>query len=248
MNQIPLQISPFGGSPQSAKIDMPLGTLPPNYVHTFVLDLKDCSQFRFGHQQWVYLDWARGDRVTIIGGCGKVLKKFTDQTDFFWSPVVIDPICCAVPDPQYWRIYLVLDTGTSQRHRAFSIRELEDLSGAKKPQAYLLGDDLGDPKRKITASSPIGQAIQTSGKTLDMWAPWHVGNPQSSGKRIPSPTESVAFKPADGWVLISKNFSDPSNGFFHLVYYNLFESQLRFYLLNDSLTQTVTVSGRFSKG
>lgn len=239
MNKIPLQISPFGGSPKPAKIDMPLGTLPPNYVHTFVLDLKNLPQFRFGHQQWVYLDWASGDRVTIIGGCGKVLKKFSDQTDFFWSPVVIDPTCCAVPDPKSWRIYLVLETGSSNRLRAFSIQDLEDISGSQNVQALLLGDDLGDPVSKITAS-PIGQAIQNSGKPLDMWAPWHVGNPQSSGKRIPSPAESVTFDPADGWVLLSKNFTDPSNGFFSLVYYNLFESRLRFYLLNDSLTQTVT--------
>jgi len=239
MNKIPLQIIPFGGSPKPAKIDMPLGTLPPNYVHTFVLDLKNLPQFRFGYQQWVYLDWASGDRVTIIGGCGKVLKEFSDQTDFFWSPLVIDPTCCAVPDPKSWRIYLVLETGSSNRLRAFSIQDLEDISGSRNMQALLLGDDLGDPMSNLTAS-PIGQAIQNSGKLLDMWAPWHVGNPQSSGKRIPSPTESVTFDPADGWILLSLNFTDPSNGFFSLVYYNLFESRLRFYLLNDSLTQTVT--------
>ena len=93
---------------------------------------------------------------------------------------MIDPTCCAVPDPKSWRIYLVLETGASNRLRAFSIQDLEDISGSQNVQALLLGDDLGDPMSKITAS-PIGQAIQNSGKLLDMWAPWHVGNPQSSG-------------------------------------------------------------------
>jgi hypothetical protein len=222
-----------------ARIDMPLGSLPPNYVHTWTLDLKQIESFRFGFQQWVSLDWASGDRVHILGGCGKVLRTFADQTDFFWAPVVVDPACCAVPDPSSWRIYLLLETSPTQTMRVFSLESIEDLTGAAGAQALLLGDDLGDPLRTV-AASPIGQATRAGGALLDMWAPWHVGNPQSPGKRIPSPVESSAFEPSEDWRLLEKNFSDPANGFFSLVYYNDVESRLRFYLLNDSLTQNVT--------
>lgn len=229
--RVPLRIRPYKGTPTDRAIDA--GLVPPGYVHSWAIDLKGIQSFRllFQKKEEIALHWAGGDRLTVLGECGEVLGTAASLKDVQTMVFTLKPCpymtTCA-------RIYLQLETAPTTFARRFVLAALENQTmnlGAE--EAILVEDDLAyAPAGGMVL--PVAEAIDANGKPFSLDAPWYVGNSTASGKKYPKPARD------DGWFLLGKNLTNNTAGFYHLVYYNEWESKLRFYLYNLSLTQTVT--------
>lgn len=223
---LPLERQPYGAS--KVKAAMEVGTIPPNFVHTWAVDLtKDVKSFglSFASPQDCVLQWG-ADSLTIIDACGNVLATFKTIYDFSGATVKLTDQTCALDSKtSRKRLYFLLETSSVRVKRAFRLAKLRLQSPKSASTEALLVDD---PVNYKTTGIFVG----AQGATL--YAPWYSSSPTGSMAVLPKPDA------AKGWHLLSANVTNAASQFYHLAYYNELESKLRFYLFNRNLPKPVS--------
>ena len=82
-----LKVARYNGAQGHYTIDP--GSIPPNFVHTWALDIKDIDGFKLGitkHDQ-VRLDWGSGDQLIIVNSENKVLAAYKTIQEVEQNPV-----------------------------------------------------------------------------------------------------------------------------------------------------------------
>jgi len=209
------------------------GLIPPNYVHTWILDLKDIETFRLHPQSPADIKLHPDDRITLYTLAGlkqkppqPLVPTFTvsakaDAMTVDLSKAPFDPVPLG---PGYRRVYLQLETSPAYVPRRFVLTGLLNTQANKgTEEAILLGDDLnyGD----AFDESVIAQGVDNQGKPFPIPAPWLPGY-HSNYHSYPPPN------PKQGWFLIAENVTEPSRNFYTLAYYNEQTAALRLYLYN----------------
>lgn len=218
-----------------ARIDP--GVLPPNFVHTWVLDVRGIDVLEIPTKGLAEILLGPDDRVTLydLAGLAKqppaplgpVVTRTSRAEDLRLDLGKTVPM--TVKGISVRRIFLVLETSAAEAPRRFRLdgfRNGADNDGDE--EVLLLGDDLD-----------AGGNVLWAGRT-----------PTGTPKDIPSPfkpgthTGFNSYAPLgaeDGWYLLGRNVTDPSTRFFALVYYNERLAVLRLLLYN--LDMPLAVSG-----
>ncbi|UCE06314.1 MAG: hypothetical protein JSW07_22515 [bacterium] len=240
---IPSEIIPLEVAVYKAKKDTIIinpGPVPPNFVHTWIIDLRDIDVFNlyFGSPPDILLD--KNDYIKIF--TAKELLQPTPQpmktikVTSSAKELVID-ISKVNPDQtkngkKYKRIYLQLETSAISMSRRFVLKGLEKtMQKTGQEEALVVADDIN-----YNTNAYITETYNRWGKKLKLHAFW---NPLY-GFSYPQPAKK------DGWYQIGKCLADYGQGFFTLAYYNEQRGLLRLYLYNYELTDATVYSVKLS--
>lgn len=217
------------------------GAIPPNFVHSWAIDLRDIPYFEFKwgeHEPRQSLDLDGGDRLYVVDSSNKLLKEFK-PSDPDWTVGLKAPGGTPYDEWPYARIYLILESSSKERHRRLEVEGViatvpfAHHTGGE--EALLVADDLNyDPSlgRLFWGRAP-------NGTLLPIAAPWAGAESVHTYKdSFDPPAEPGDPVPGPGWYLLGKHIAEyPENytGFFSLAYYNEEQSKLRLYLWNHSL-------------
>jgi len=236
---VPLQVAryQYPGGCTLAPCTINPGEIPPNFVHTWVLDLKDMDAFQLYTKGAADILLDKGDCITIYALAG--LKKQPPQplvppilaaskTEALTVDVSNVPSDHVMNGKSYRRVYLKLETSAAYAPRRFVLRGLANL-GTKKgtEEALVLADDID------YSGNAIGDYLDPQMKKHAISPPWKKGA-QTNWNTYPKPD------PADGWFLVAKNLSDATPHFYTLVYYNERYAILRLFLLNLGMPSNVS--------
>ena len=216
-----------------ARIDP--GNLPPNFVHTWILDVKGVNTFElhFPSPQSVRLHAA--DRISFYALSGLKQRPTKPLVSFRADAQAKEMLVDISKEPfdklrigqDYRRVYLQLETSEALVPRRFVLSGLRVHTGAGAREAILLGDDLSK------VGGAIGELLDPQGKPMAISAPWNAMNPSAFLAPAPPPEE-------EGWHLASYNLTNATPLFYHLAYYNEQRGVLRLYLLNIAMPVNVT--------
>jgi len=230
---VPLEIARYEHpSTSKTRYRIDPGNIPPNFVHTWVLDVKDIESFRLHFESLDDVKLDKDDRITIhnvdslksnmplasFGITGSVTEMTVDITNAGYDR--------EINGKSYKRVFVQLETSEDDTPRRFVVSGLittEQKEGTE--EVLVFGDDLDYQGSNIAENVP---------------SPFHAG----------VHTNNNAYPPAhrkDGWYLIGKDVADPSKPFNTLAYYNEQRGRLRLYLRNQNMPinvsgATVTVS------
>lgn len=217
------------------------GLIPPDYVHSWAIDLRDIDTFTFKwgkHSPTTSLDLAGGDRLYVVDAAGRTLKAFkTGDTD--WSVTLQSPFGTVYDTAPYQRIYLVLEASSQNVRRRLDVEGvlLSAASGASGAEQALLAS--ADTLNYHPGRGPLFWGTDKNGTRIPVKAPWSQPEAIHHYKLpFPPPGRAANGKPDDGWMLVGRNTVDipeTETGFFSLIYYNERTSRMRLYLWNVSL-------------
>ena len=223
------------------------GHVPPNFVHTWALELEGLDTFKLGFRSLseVMLVWQKpgqpsgaGDRITVRNLCGDILGTFDSLHEV--QTRVVTLAACQWDTGGRKRVYITLETGSAPfKGRRFSLRALRNTksnTGAEK--ALVLADRFNYETKEVFAV-----AFESDGTTVDpLYPPW--GN-NENGVWIwdnPMGKDASGKLLEEGWHLVGENLTELSatKKYYSLVYYNDITSKLRLYLLNKGLPSLAT--------
>jgi len=227
---IPFEVHPYKHGKELAPINA--GVVPPDYVHSWAIDLVDVHTFRlYLHAaDDIQLHWNSGnnlDRLSVLDANGQVLQTFASAQDFQNKAVQVPPYAAG----QHQRIYLELETShldKARRFRLFGLINLNPPTGNE--EALVVGDDLNYDAKL----GPFFESVDTAGKPIPIYQPWLPAGPHTFSQSFAAPHR------AQGWYLLGANTAERERGFLTLLYYNERLGRLRVYLFNMNLPQTVT--------
>jgi len=242
---IDLHVRKFDGNqpqPKMVKHIIDPGHIPPNYEHSWVIDLSGIDAFHLAFDE-LDLAWHLGDRITLLDTDGKLLKVFKTAQDAKTQTVTLGPAPVAGKQGEH-RVYLMLETAASfesQPHwhyhrRAMRISQINvTAQSGRAAGAYVVDDEID-----YDTSGPFMDAYYFdafNNKQEPLYPPWYADSIHSpSGqKRCKRPRRR------DGWYLLGKNVHKAGKGFYELVYYNERTSKLRLFLFNIKLSEDVSL-------
>lgn len=212
------------------------GTLPPNFVHTWILDLKGIETFRLHFASFDDIKLHKDDRVSIYNLQGlkskppQPLVSFTTSAteDILTADLSKAPYDKVRTGTDYKRVYIQLETSPEYTPRRFIISGIEiNNKPSGTEEALLFGDDI-DYSSVIIAEEKNKQGISKS-----IPAPWVPGY-YTHYNNLPLPD------PSKGWYLVAKYLTNPDQSIYALVYYNEQRSLLWIYLYNLDIPINVT--------
>ncbi|MEW6744910.1 MAG: hypothetical protein AB1486_19315 [Planctomycetota bacterium] len=235
-NAVPLSIKPYKHPANSPLPAYPirLGEVPPNYVHSWVIDTKGFTRFNFYSLETADIELGKGDRVTFFSEASlssdpPVPLAVIEATSTADQMHVDITSVASLPGSTTRRLFLQLETSDVAANRRFELRALVNLDPNDGDEEILvLDDDLSYQHGTIALGNDI------YGQPWAIPAPWYVGV-HTNYNNYPIP------KADDGWHLIGRNLTDPTPHFYFLAYYNEQRSLLRLFLLN--LDMPMNVSG-----
>lgn len=221
---VPLEVKPFLGAKQPAAINA--GVVPPDYTHTWAIDVMGISSFSFQYSG-IQLQWDAGDSLAVLNYAlsHPVVETFASDAELTTKKIQVQP----PPGGGYTRFYLTLRTGSGGAPRRFKIACLHAIGVAGNCEALLTSDDLNYDKPGPLVDP---QTVITHEK---LYAPW-----KSDSIDVPIGVSMPAPSARDGWYLLARNTWSNEAGFFTLLYYNERTSRLRAYLYNDKLSTDAT--------
>lgn len=214
------------------------GKIPPNYVHTWALDVC-CSDgtgtFSLGFEE-LELDWD-SDLIKIYNASGAQLgqefKSLSDAVtkEFKCSFTEYDRIMPGT-NKRYKRLYITLETSSTKRDRrmiltCFRTRE-KPPSGT---EIRLVEDDVN-----YNTSEDFVASWTDDGTFVRVCPPWvdSISAPIKECEYLERIEDAPPLR-EDGWYLVAENVTKFDNSFPALIYYNEIESKLRIYLYNYNL-------------
>ncbi len=218
----------------AARIDP--GSIPPNYVHTWVLDVAGIAALDFHPYAGNTFQLDAADRLSFFDLDGL-------QQDPPQPLVVITPASKSnelridlskartlpLHGKTYCRVFLQLETSPAVKPRRLRLEALlNETANDGDEEILLLGDDL-DPTAPYIYPAVDSQGTPTPGIS----SPFH--NDTETGFHAYPPTLEE-----DGWFLLGRNLTDRSKLFYSLVYYNEARGLLRIFLYNLELPTNVT--------
>jgi hypothetical protein len=212
------------------------GNIPPNFAHTWILDLKGIEAFRLHLASFEDIKLHKDDRVSIYNLQGlksNPPKPLTSFSVFATAAEMTVDLSTAPYDkvrtgPDYKRVYIQLETSSEYVPRRFIISGLEiDDQTTGDEEALLFNDDI-NYSSVIIAVEQNKQGIPN--KIPAPWVPgWYT---HYNNIALPDSTQ--------GWYLTAKYFTSPDQSFYAMVYYNEQKSLLRLYLYNLDMPMNVT--------
>jgi hypothetical protein len=243
---IPFQVKVEIGSHQPATVKrttgISTGNIPPDFIHSWAIDLRDipACEFRWGqHSPQAGLDLDGGDRLYVVDSANQVLKQLTNA-DPDWTIHLKQPCGTLFDESPYQRIYLVLETSSTEKPRRLQVEGVlvrSSYAGHTGAEEALLADDDLNYDSQI---GPLFWGTGADGKRVFVQQPW--GLPESIQNYridVPPPGDLKGGVPGDGWHLVGKRvteYAEDKTGFFSLAYYNERDGRLRLYLWNLDLT------------
>ena len=269
---VPLQIATYSYPDKTVKTpyEINAGILPPNFVHTWILDVKGIDAFKVYSKDTATIKLDKGDRIVFydLAGIKKtpseplaVIKATSTEAE-----LTVD-ISKATPHQasdgtSRRRIYLQLETSPAVTARRVVLNahlHARPNTGAAvalvvifQPELRRMLVRLGHTPPHTPRPTPAAVVAVVCGDDLN-YTEAVIGrgvDQFGNAKDIPAPwkvgyhTNFSAFpkpEPADGWYLIGRNLTDPTPLFYTLAYYNEQRGILRLYLYN--LAMPVNVSG-----
>lgn len=235
---IPLEVQTYGDERRPHEINP--GPVPPNFVHTWVIDLKDVEAFRFHFaERAVNLD--AGDTIDVYSVDGLAADPpqalHSIAGDATQAETVVDLAGVETGrgsrGSDYVRVFVELTTSDSRTDREFVVDGIEITSGdSDTASAVVLGDDLNYTASRI-AETELASGVHK--KIPEFWSELPVRGP-------PWPRPRVQH----GWYQVAQYLADDGQGFFTLAYYNERESRVRLYLYNYGLTDATVYGVRLS--
>jgi len=220
---IPLQLNVYNAQKTAYTINP--GPIPPNFMHTWALDIKGITSFKLESGN-IVLDWQGGDRITVFDSANNTLQTFSSLVDV--QKKTITPKATPYDQGQtHQRIYLQLETSPSYIQRRFVLTDLvitAPITGME--EALVVADTINYDDKNY---GPITATLNSAGCKIKLYSPWKTWQ-SLSGSTWPKP------EPKDGWYQIGQ-YLDTGQGFFTLSYYNEHESLLRLYLYNYALPE-----------
>ena len=230
---VPLEIARYEHpSTSKTRYRIDPGNIPPNFVHTWILDVKDIESFRLHFESLDDVKLDKDDRITIHNvdslknniplASFDITNSVTEMTVDI-SNAGYDRV---IDGKSYKRVFVQLETSSVNTPRRFVVSGLKTTEQKEDTaEVLVLGDDLD---------------YQGSNIVENVASPFHAG----------VHTNNNAYPPAhkkDGWYLIGKDVADQSKAFNTLAYYNEQRGRLRLYLRNQDMPinvsgATVTVS------
>ncbi|MBD3268212.1 DUF1080 domain-containing protein [bacterium] len=217
--------------------------IPPNFVHTWVIDLKDIDTFKFDFGDKFDNNLEPDDRITIHTidtliksrdihyTSDKGTYKDVEQPiavihgDTTGETIDISTVKAFTSPPfhGFKRIFLTLETSTQKPasipKRKFTVRGVIDLGNISgNEEAVLYGNNLN------YNDASISHDLDDNSHLMTLSNPWD------------NPNEIDWPDPAEGWYLVGKHIYDPNRLFNMLVFYNEQTSFLRLYLHNKDFS------------
>jgi len=207
------------------------GLIPPNYIHTWVVNVINMDKFRFKFVPVANnsIMMNNGDYLRVYDSLGVLLTyqdasgaiknaRFTSQPEL-QKAVMLTGYDPARTDQTKWekRIFIELGTSSGFVNRRAILTGFVNLSEGMYPseaRAIIDADDLNYDK-----GGDLIQKTSIQGLAGLPSKPW----PQHG----PKPTAD------DAWYLLGRNTYSPQGKFCSLVYYNEAQSKLRLYLYNN---------------
>ncbi|MFQ5825363.1 MAG: hypothetical protein ACE5JB_15080 [bacterium] len=261
-NVIPLKVEIFDSFYNGKKRTFMDGTInpgpvPPNFVHTWAIDVKNMDKFNihfkkvnlapddvlkvFIKESFIQknakgqytaplpLFYATGSSTYNLTANLKNLKGNNEDIEYTWNSI----------KKTYKRVYIQLETSETKKNREFVIDGLETLTPTGTEEALLVGDNIRyDDWNPGSVIQVEDVKLQMGGKPIKLIKPlkkfWvgQVTHPKPERK--------------DGWYLLGQIFKEEGQGFFALAYYNERKSRVRVYLYNYGVKQGTGYSVRFS--
>jgi hypothetical protein len=221
---VPLEVKPYLGPVRRSPINA--GAVPPNYIHTWAIDVKDIASFSLQFSG-IQLQWDAGDAIEVFDFTlpNPLIGTYRSDADLVAKQTAIQQ----PPVGDYKRLYLTLRTGPGGPPRQFQVAALHTMGVGGNREALLVGDDLNYDRL-----GPLVDPSLVDGQEK-LYAPW---KPESPG--VPIGVSMPAPSLSEGWYLLARNTRNREAGFLSLLYYNERTSRLRAYLYNVTLSTDAT--------
>jgi hypothetical protein len=221
---VPFEVKPWLGPRRRAPINA--GEVPPDFTHTWAIDLMGVSSFSLQYSG-IQLLWDAGDSVVVLDFTrpNPVAETYASDADLTTKSVPVPQ----PPDGGSSRFYVTLRTGPGGQARQFRVPGLHTTGLGGHREALIVADDLNYDQ---TGPLVDPNAVADQEK---LYAPW---KPESPGVPV-----GVSMPPPgarEGWHLLARNLSNREAGFLSLLYYNERTSRLRAYLYNATLSTDAT--------